>query len=123
MDNLNRTKVRENLDAWFDRGCQKKLEDLTWDEVRIPDPRGFFDVTDCYVGYEICTATFVLENYNPDGTMKPERYQVLFDSGVSSSSMAREELRVRKHLRQLTDLVRNYGKIRAGHLSSLFPFD
>jgi hypothetical protein len=122
MDNLSRTKVQENLDAWFDRGCQKQVEELTWDEVRIPDDSGLFDATDRYLGYEICTAPFILENYNADGTMKPERYQFLFDSGANSSSMAREELRVRKHLRQLTDLVLRHGKIRAGHLSSLFPF-
>jgi hypothetical protein len=122
MDNLNRTQVQENLDAWFDRGCQKQVEELTWDEVRIPDDSELFDAADRYLGYEICTATFILENYNSDGTMKPERYQFLFDSGASSSSMAREELRVRRHLRQLTDLVLYHGKIRAGHLSALFAF-
>lgn len=123
MDNLNRTQVQENLDAWFDRGCQKQVEEMTWDEVRIPDASAVFDAADRYIGYEICTARFVLENYNSDGTMKPERYQFLFDSGVSAAEMAREELRVRKHLRQLTDLAIHHGKIRAGHLSSLFPFD
>ena len=120
MDDLNRQEVQGNIQAWYDRGCQKKLENLTWDEVRISDGCEFFNATDYYIGYDICIDPFVLDNYNSDGTMKPQRYQFLVDSGVSSEGKALEELRVRRHLRKLSDLVMSYGKPRARHFMCFF---